>query len=116
MVQTINGLCKLSIIGRPTFLNQNSKKKCKRHPVVRKINQNKKLGVEDGYFFCSSVVLQIILLIIAICPPFPFLLFGFLFKRVSLLPCHVAAAFDLWKPSHMSDSREDVNMLFTEWK
>lgn len=34
--------------------------------------------------------------------------------------CHVAAAFDLWKQkrkhSHISDSREEVNILFTKRK
>lgn len=36
------------------------------------------------------------------------------------MPCHVAAAFDLQKhkqkSSHISDSREDINMLSTEGK
>lgn len=63
MLQTINGLCKLPVIRKPTFLIQNSKKKCWTHPDIRKPKQNKKLGVEDYLFFSSSVVLQIILLI-----------------------------------------------------
>lgn len=73
-------------------------------------------------FFSSSVVLQVILLITCSLLPSPFCSSAFYLKEFSLLPmpCHVAAAFDLWKhkqkPSHMSDSREDVNMLFTERK
>lgn len=86
--------------------------------------QTIKFGVEEDYLFCfylPQLYCRLYCLLLAY-PPFPFLLFCFLFKRVftSAMPCRVAAAFDLrkhkQKPSHMSDSREDVNILFTERK
>lgn len=124
MLQTINGFCKLSVTRRPTFFVPNSKKKCKRHLVIKKTKQTIKFGVEEDYLFCfylPQLYCRLYCLLLAY-PPFPFLLFCFLFKRVftSAMPCRVAAAFDLrkhkQKPSHMSDSREDVNILFTERK
>lgn len=82
MLQTVNGFCKLSLIRRPTVLIPNSTKKCKSRLVIKK-NQNKKLeGEADCFFFLFLSCIAYYLLY----PPFPFLLFCFLFKSFHF--CH----------------------------
>lgn len=117
MLQTISSFCSLTFIGRPTFVILNSTKECNSYLAIKK-----KINVSFSLFFYFSIVL--IVGYIAYCllyPPFTFCSSVFYLRDfTSTVPCHVAAAFDLWKhkrkPSHMSDCREDVNILLTERK
>lgn len=86
---------------------------------------NKQQRGELFLLFFPSVVWQAILFITCSILSSPFALLVFFYYYYlrafsSAMLCHVAAAFDLWKQkrkhSHISDSREEVNILFTKRK